>query len=165
MRPTAALVRESLFNIIGSGIGGSSVLDLCAGSGSVGIEALSRGAASCVFVDNHQTSVSLIHRNLEELGLKSRSLVFRRSAVGVVAELGRRTLDFDVVFFDPPYDSDIVLPCLRSSKWRAIMRARGRVFIEHRRDLVLPPMEGWREESRRTFGETVLMELRGEPGE
>jgi 16S rRNA (guanine966-N2)-methyltransferase len=103
IRPTASLVRETLFNLIGPDeVIDCRFLDLCAGSGSVGIEALSRGAAAAVFVDNHPTAIGLIHRNLAELGLESRAVVLRRDALRALADLGRRGDLFDVAFSTPP---------------------------------------------------------------
>lgn len=161
LRPTAAAVRETLFNLIGDDVRGGAFLDLCAGSGSVGIEALSRGAPSAVFVDRHPTAIALVHRNLAALGLEDRGTVLRRDAVRAAAELARRGLLFGTAFIDPPYDSDAALRSLRSPRWRAIMRARSRIYVEHRRDLSWPSLEGWEIADRRRFGETVLTVFRG----
>ena len=141
MRPTAAALRETLFNLLGGEVRECAFLDLCAGSGSVGIEALSRGARRCVFVDSHPAAISLIGRNLEALSL---------------GELERRGEIFDAAFLDPPYDSEVIARCLPSPGWTAIMRARGTIFVEHRRTLQLPDLAGWEEADRRRFGETVL---------
>jgi 16S rRNA (guanine(966)-N(2))-methyltransferase RsmD len=162
MRPTASLVRETLFNFIGPEVADCRFLDLCAGSGSVGIEALSRGAAAAVFVDNHPTAIGLIRRNLAELGLESRAVVLRRDALRALAELKRRGELFDVAFLDPPYDSGLAQRCLRSPWWRDIMRARNRIFVEHRFDIAVSAPAGWEVVKDRKFGETVLTALRGE---
>jgi 16S rRNA (guanine(966)-N(2))-methyltransferase RsmD len=143
---------------------GSRFLDLCAGSGSVGIEALSRGAEKSVFIDNHPTAISLIRRNLEALGLGDRAVVLQRDALKGLADLERRRELFDEVFLDPPYDSDTILRCLPSPRWPAIMRGRGRIFVEHRRDLSWPHLAEWERVDSRRFGETMLSVFRRTEG-
>lgn len=162
MRPTAARVRETLFNLIGPEIAGCRFLDLCAGSGSVGIEALSRGAATACFVDNHRTAISLIRKNISTLGLESRAVILRRDAAGAIAELQSRGAFFDEVFLDPPYESDLAVRCLRSPGWHAIMPRRRKIYVEHSRDPLGPVPPGWRIADSRRFGETVLTVFRGD---
>lgn len=161
MRPTAARLREALFNIIGPSIAGSTFLDLCAGSGSVGIEALSRGASTCTFVDNHRTAASLITRNLDSLGLRERAVVVRKDALAALADFARKGIVFDEVFVDPPYDSEVLDRCLPSPLWRDIIRARGRIFVEHRRGAEWPSLAFLKVEDRRRYGDTVLTVFRG----
>lgn len=104
-RPTADRVREALFSILGD-VSGLRVLDLYAGSGALGIEALSRGAAAAVFVDSSRAAVTAIRRNLSELGLEAP--VQRRDALAHLA--GAAGGDpYDLVFADPPYDSAVRL--------------------------------------------------------
>ncbi len=98
-RPTADRVREALFSMLGD-VDGDRVLDLFAGSGALGIEALSRGAASAVFVERDARAAAAIKRNLESLGVEAR--VARQDVLGF---LGREQGPFDLVFCDPPYDS------------------------------------------------------------
>jgi 16S rRNA (guanine966-N2)-methyltransferase len=100
-RPTADRVREALFSILGD-VSGLRVLDLYAGSGALGIEALSRGAAAAVFVDSSQAAVTAIRRNLTELGLEAP--VQRRDALAYLAAFAGGD-PYDLVFADPPYDS------------------------------------------------------------
>lgn len=104
-RPTADRVREALFSILGD-ISGLRVLDLYAGSGALGIEALSRGAAAAVFVDSSQAAVTAIRRNLSELGLEAP--VQRRDALAYLATAAGGD-PYDLVFADPPYDSAVRL--------------------------------------------------------
>jgi 16S rRNA (guanine966-N2)-methyltransferase len=96
-RPTSDFVRETAFNLIGP-VEGTAVLDLYAGSGALGLEALSRGAASCVFVDSSQEACRTIGANLEQLGL--RATVLCRDAVGALAADRAR---YDLIVADPPY--------------------------------------------------------------
>jgi 16S rRNA (guanine966-N2)-methyltransferase len=161
MRPTAARLREALFNVIGPAVAGAAFLDLCAGSGSVGIEALSRGASSCTFVDSHRTSASLITRNLDALGLRERAVVIRKDALGALKDFARKGVVFDEIFVDPPYDSDVLGRCLPSPLWRDIIRARGRIFVEHRRGAEWPSLAFLKVEDRRRYGDTALTVFRG----
>lgn len=113
VRPTTDKVKESIFNIIQFDLPGSRVLDLFAGSGQLGIEALSRGAAYCTFVDSSAYSLSFVNQNLEHTGLLNHgATVKNEDSLGFL----QRTKDtFDVVFLDPPYRKQIinqVLPLL-----------------------------------------------------
>jgi 16S rRNA (guanine966-N2)-methyltransferase len=103
-RPTSDYVREAVFNVLGSrgGVDGAHVLDLFAGSGAMGIEALSRGAASATFVENDAKAVAVIRANLDHLGLVADATVVRADAPGWLVTAGR----FDLAFVDPPYAFD-----------------------------------------------------------
>ena len=99
-RPTADRVREALFSILGD-VSGAHVLDLYAGSGALGIEALSRGAAAATFVDSDAAAIATVRRNLADLGLDAS--VHRRDALAWLADTADERA-FDLVFVDPPYD-------------------------------------------------------------
>ncbi|MBL8990169.1 MAG: 16S rRNA (guanine(966)-N(2))-methyltransferase RsmD [Phycisphaerae bacterium] len=101
-RPIPDRVKESVFGMLGQRLQGAAVVDLFAGSGAIGLEALSRGAASCLFVDQDKDAEAMLRRNIEALGCAARSTVVRGDALGlsVPARCPRPT---DVVFFDPPY--------------------------------------------------------------
>ena len=98
MRPTPDKMRETLFDILGPQVAGSTFLDAYAGTGAVGIEALSRGATSAVFLETHKNAVRLIQENLKSLGLLGRGVVIAGPAL---RELGKHRAD--IVFLDPPY--------------------------------------------------------------
>ena len=102
-RPTSDRLRETLFNVLSPRIAEARFLDLYAGSGAVGIEALSRGAAEAVFVEKSPAVVKVIRENLEKLGLRDRARVH---AAGVGTFLRSSTAVFDVVFLDPPYEAE-----------------------------------------------------------
>jgi 16S rRNA (guanine(966)-N(2))-methyltransferase RsmD len=107
IRPTADRVRETLFNVLGDCIVDAKVLDGYAGTGAVGIEALSRGAADVAFVELDQRAVSLIKENLTRCGVEKRSLVLRGRFERIMASQ-KLAREFDFVFLDPPYDENVV---------------------------------------------------------
>ena len=128
VRPTSGRVKEALFSILGDRIVGASVLDLYAGTGAIGIEALSRGAARVVFVESHRDSLTGLHANLEHCGLTGRAVVFSGDAS---AFLRQSTPAFDVVFLDPPYATDGANSVLPSLSRSAIIRDGTIVILEH----------------------------------
>ena len=103
IRPTSDMVKESIFNIVQFDIEGRRVLDLCAGTGQLGIEALSRGAASAVFVDSSQAAIALIKENLKTCGFTDKAQVYTRDVLDYLKS-GEK---FDLIFVDPPYDSTL----------------------------------------------------------
>lgn len=109
IRPTPDQVREALFNILGQNLGGKSVLDLFAGTGAMGLEALSRGARRVVFVDSAFKAISIIKKNIETCGLRERTLVLRKDLRKGLPSLDLMGgIPFDLVFIDPPYRSGIL---------------------------------------------------------
>jgi len=106
VRPTSAIVKESVFSIIQFEVEGARVLDLFAGSGQMGIEALSRGAGSCVFVDNAKESIATLRANLATTGLLNKAKVIQSDALSFLR--GYRHGPFDIVFADPPYMAGIL---------------------------------------------------------
>jgi 16S rRNA (guanine966-N2)-methyltransferase len=147
-RPTADRVREALFSMLGD-VSGARVLDLYAGSGALGIEALSRGAGSAVFVDRDPRAVAAIERNLESLGLEQE--VLRQDAVRFLA---RAKGTFDLVFCDPPYDSASRLAAPLAQGLPALTSEHARIVTESdkRNPLELPfPLI-----TERTYGDTRI---------
>jgi 16S rRNA (guanine966-N2)-methyltransferase len=129
-RPTSDRVREAVFNILGPPPDGCRVLDLCAGSGALGLEALSRGAASAVFVDQSSPSIQCIRANVASLGAGAASRVHRGDAVAALRTVGRDG-PFDWVFIDPPYASDLAAALLRGLGDHALLAAQARIIVEH----------------------------------
>lgn len=111
-RPTTDKVKEGLFSAIQFDIEGRRVLDLYAGSGQLGIEALSRGASGCVFVDRNPEATSVIKQNLQKAGLMSRSQIV---ATDALSYLERPKDRFDLIFLDPPYSAGLLLPSLQKA--------------------------------------------------
>src|ERR1700681_3654621 len=109
LRPTSDRLRETLFNVLGLNVSGARFLDLFAGTGAVGIEALSRGATEVVFIESHPPAAALIRENLESLGIRGGAKVLRmaemRALERLVAGHEPGAPSFDIVFVDPPYDA------------------------------------------------------------
>jgi len=154
-RPTADRVREAVFSILGD-VSGLRVLDLYAGSGALGIEALSRGAAGAVFVDSSAPAVAVIRRNLERLGLEA--AVQRRDALAYLRGAGGDA-PFDLVFCDPPYDLAPRLAGELAERLPPLIAEDARIVTESdkRAPLELPfPVA-----RTRTYGDTRITVHRG----
>jgi len=147
LRPTSDRLRETLFNVLAPNITGSRFVDLFAGTGAIGIEALSRGAAEVVFIENHAPAATLVRRNLESLGITTGVTVLAVDALRGLAMLAARKNSgvhaFDHVFLDPPYaaaeDYSRVLEFLGTAD---LLAPGGIVIAEHRRNFDLPEEPG-----------------------
>ncbi len=160
VRPTADRVRESLFMILSPRLPGARVLDLFAGSGALGIEALSRGAARCVFIEASARVAAVLGANLESLGLGARSAVGVGPAGRWIPGLARRGEAFDLVLADPPYRAEGVASLLAELVRRDLLAAGGLVAWEHDRRAGERPAELETVDERR-YGDTVVTLLRG----
>jgi len=162
VRPTSDRVREALFARLGD-VEGARVLDLCCGTGALGLEALSRGAVGAVFVDRAGPSLAALARNLQSLGIGDarRLRADARAAVGRLAREGQR---FDLVFVDPPYD-DARLPRLCGALAASGVLASGaRVVVESAKRHPWQPPSSLCVEDERDYGDTRVTWLRLRPG-
>ena len=150
-RPTTDRVREAVFNSLGSlgVVEGALVADLFAGSGAVGIEALSRGAEHCTFVENDRGALRALETNLAALGLESRSRIVRSDAL--VAASG---LDADLVLADPPYDFD---------DWSALLDVVTAPLVVAEGPAAVEAPEGWEQTRTRRYGRTWVSFLERSP--
>lgn len=161
LRPSSDRLRETLFNILGAAIEGALFVDLFAGSGAVGIEALSRGAGGAIFVENHPAGAALISRNLASLGiptaahLASRKTfagsaeILRMDAMDALERLAESGARVDFVFVDPPYANTRAYGDILTFLGESDLLARGgRVIAEHRRNRELPGVAGRLERTR-----------------
>ena len=156
-RPTSDRVKEALFNIIAAFVPDSYVLDMFSGTGSLGIEALSRGAAYAVFVDYHKECVDIIKENLNYTKLQSKAKVFQADCLRVAKKLGRRGNRFDIIFMDPPYSKNLVEGALSSIVENGIIKDNGIIVVEHRKSDTVPQKIGDVELVRRQdYGDTSL---------
>lgn len=128
LRPMREAVRAALFSILGDSVEGAQFLDLFAGTGSVGIEALSRGVSSCVFVDSSEESCKIIRKNLENLGLRAE--VYRLDAFGAIELFHRRSAQFDLVFVGPPYGQGLAPRALERLAQHSILSPAALVITE-----------------------------------
>jgi 16S rRNA (guanine966-N2)-methyltransferase len=162
IRPTSDRLRESLFNILAHGygdpIGGARVLDLFAGTGALGIEAVSRGASFCLLVDDGAEARALIRQNVDALGLGQVTRVFRRDATKLGA--AHPVEPFGLVFLDPPYRKGLALPALTSLRDGGWLAAEALVVVEEAADAELAAPAGYEELERRGYDDTMIVFLR-----
>lgn len=137
-RPTSDRIKESLFSIIGFIDQDIKVLDLFSGSGSIGIEFLSRGAKLAYFVDSDSESIKIIQDNLEKTKLAEKSLVYKSSVGKAIKKIGNNYIEFDYIFLDPPYNKELVMETLKSIKDENLLKNNGIIIIEHETKLELP---------------------------
>jgi 16S rRNA (guanine966-N2)-methyltransferase len=150
------MVKAAIFNLVGPGIEGAHVLDLFAGSGAIGIEALSRGAAEVTFVDREPRGLAILRQNLDALELKERARVIRSDVVRWLEsspeEVGRAGL----VILDPPYE-DVVLDRALRALDKTLSDAV--VVAEHSRRQTLPALTRLRVDRERRYGDTMVTVL------
>ncbi len=157
LRPTSDRVKESIFNILRGQIEGRVVLDLFAGTGNLGIEALSRGAKKVIFVEKGRHAGGLIQRNLAQSGLGERSEVLPVEANRAIGILKQRGNTFDLIFMDPPYEKGWVEKTLVKLISHRIYHKDSILVVEHHRRELLPPvLHGWNLIRQRKMGETVV---------
>jgi 16S rRNA (guanine966-N2)-methyltransferase len=162
LRPTSDRSREALFNILihayGDPVAGARVLDLFAGTGALGIEAISRGAAYALFVDEGVEARALLRDNTESLGLGGVTRIFRRDAT----RLGpAHPLDpFDLVFLDPPYGQGLAEKALASARDGGWLKPQALIVVEEAADAGFKAPEGFEELERRTYDDTEFVFLR-----
>lgn len=147
-RPTAERTREAVFGSIQFALTGAAVLDVFAGSGAMGIEALSRGAARCVFVDNSPAAVASIRANLAQTGFAGEVLAmsFERALQSVRGP-------FDFIFMDPPYAAGLYQPAAELIHARGLLAPTGKLFAEHAGGLAL---EGFAAVRERKYGKAYV---------
>ena len=160
VRPTSDRVREAVFNILEHGIedfaiDGINVLDLFAGTGALGIEALSRGAAQGVFVENVASSRALIQENLQTLGLAGVATIFRRSAVDLGAAY--RKLSFQLVLADPPYSKGLAERAITAAISNGWLSDGAIVVIEESADAEIALPTGCELIDQRKYGSTQVV--------
>jgi 16S rRNA (guanine966-N2)-methyltransferase len=161
IRPTADRLRESLFNILvhayGNPISGARVLDLFAGTGALGIEALSRGSAFALFVDDGAEARALLRENVATLGLGGVSRIFRRDAT----KLGpaHPVEPFTLAFLDPPYGKGLAEKALASARAGAWLRPDALIVVEEATKARFAAPEGFTERERRGYDDTEFILL------
>ncbi len=156
IRPTQGVIKEAIFNVLASEVAGATVLDLFAGSGALGIEALSRGAARATFVESERSSITILRQNLEALGCADRARVVQADAVRWLESHSAEVSAASLVLLDPPYGE----PLLESALHLLDAQARGVVVVEHAARDPLPGLNRMRVARERSYGDTRLSILR-----
>jgi 16S rRNA (guanine966-N2)-methyltransferase len=155
IRPTSDKVREAIFSILGAAVMEARVLDLFAGTGALGLEALSRGAQTAVFVEEQPTSLAVLRRNISDLGLSDRTEVLPLPVKAGLKKLATRQAVFDLAFLDPPYGGGLAAASLEDLAAARILSASARVVAEHSRRETLPEVVGpLRGTDLRSYGDT-----------
>jgi len=161
LRPTSGRIKESIFNIIGPWLEGERVLDLFAGIGSLGIEALSRGASEACFVEQNARVVASLRKNLELCGFVERSEIMEMNVDRGLRFLHHRRAAFELIFIDPPYGRRLLKHTLRELERARVLAEGGLIVAEHAREELLPPRLGGLElTDQRFYGRTVVSFLR-----
>jgi 16S rRNA (guanine966-N2)-methyltransferase len=163
IRPTADRAREALFSIIGPEVNGAVVLDLFAGTGALGLEALSRGAAFAVFVDNHQQPLALIRKNIDLCGFAGKTRVLRRDLTrNLLFSEELEGAVFSLVFLDPPYGSGLAPRLLAELAAGSHLAPDCLVVVEDAPGAALPEESGCLQlTDRRRYGDTGFWFYRG----
>jgi 16S rRNA (guanine(966)-N(2))-methyltransferase RsmD len=141
-RPTTDKVKEALFNMIGPYFDGGIGLDLFAGSGGLGLEALSRGLEKVIFVDRESKAIQVIQENIKACKFEEKSEVYRNDADRAVKALIKRGICFDYIFLDPPYKKQQLISLMEKMDQQDLVKTEGIVVCEHSFDVELPQSVG-----------------------
>lgn len=156
VRPTSDYLREVLFDILGPSVRGVRFLDLYAGSGAVGIEALSRGGAEVIFLEQDPVCLRTLRENAEAAGLAQRRIL-SGDVLRILPRLARRGESFDIIFLDPPYGSGLARRTLEVVASADLLQPGGVAIVEHFAKETLPPRIGNLERTReKAHGQTLL---------
>ncbi|MDI6618442.1 MAG: 16S rRNA (guanine(966)-N(2))-methyltransferase RsmD [Clostridiales bacterium] len=157
IRPTSDRVKESLFDIIGNKVVDAKVLDLFAGTGNLGLEAVSRGASLAVFIDISRESIKIANENINLLNYQKYCEVYNNDALTAIDILSRRKVIFDIIFIDPPYRKDIIPEVLKKITEAQIIKSNGIVCAEHDAKDILPDeVSNIKRYKFNKYGDTIL---------
>jgi 16S rRNA (guanine966-N2)-methyltransferase len=157
IRPTSDRVKESIFNILGDEVKEKVVLDLFAGTGNLGIEALSRGAKKALFVEKGRQSIRLIQKNLAQCKLEGQSEILAKDINRAIGVLNRRGESFDLILMDPPYEKGWIQKTLMKLNSHPIYHRDSILVIEHSRREPLPSIiDGWNLIRQQRVGDTLI---------
>ncbi|MEE8575197.1 MAG: 16S rRNA (guanine(966)-N(2))-methyltransferase RsmD [Thermodesulfobacteriota bacterium] len=157
IRPTSDKVREAVFNILGCDFPFKCVLDLFAGTGAMGIEALSRGAEEVVFVDADPVALATIKKNIETVGTEARTEVYKLDSLEAVKTLSRKGRSFDLIFMDPPYAVDIYDKLLGAVRTGELLKPGALIVVElSSRKSIDVDIKGLVERDNRRYGDTSI---------
>ena len=156
-RPTTDKVKESIFNIIGPYFEGGLAIDLFAGSGSLGIEALSRGMDSCIFIEKDAKAIQTINENLKKCHLENQAEVYRAEASRAVKALEKREVKIDLLFLDPPYQRIELYNLAETMIQKGLLSSDAIIMCEHEKTVDLPEtIDTFSLTRRETYGSTII---------
>ena len=158
-RPTSDKVREAVFDILQGRFPCKKALDLFAGTGAMGIEALSRGAQEATFVDSDNAALAVIRKNLDACGLPARALVLKRDVKSALRLLAGKGESFDLIFIDPPYASSLAGEALTELDGLGLLAPGGTVVLESSKRALMPPDMGLNKMElvdERRYGDTLV---------
>jgi 16S rRNA (guanine966-N2)-methyltransferase len=157
LRPTSSKVKEALFDIIREKIEGATFVDLYAGTGIVGLEALSRGAVKAIFVEPNELRFRTIRKNADKFGFQERASVVKGRAYEFLKKLSVGKESFDIFFLDPPYHSEEIIKVLPLIGEKGLLKEGGIVIVEHFFKRTLPEITGKLKIDRSyRYGDTML---------
>ncbi len=157
IRPTSDRVRESIFNILADRVSGVNVLDLFAGTGALGIEALSRGADHACFIDNNRQAILAVLKNINMIHLEEKAIILKWDAVDNLNCLVPGKTNFKLVFMDPPYGKNMVRPALKNLDRSGCLEKNAVIVIEHTsRERLDEKMDSFIQSDRRKYGKTLI---------
>ncbi|MFQ5864699.1 MAG: 16S rRNA (guanine(966)-N(2))-methyltransferase RsmD [bacterium] len=131
LRPTTNRTKELIFNVVSDCLEDSVILDVYAGSGSLGIEALSRGAAKAIFIENNRYALKVLRKNLEKTGFIDKAHILRDSADIAIKKLAKLAVKFDLIFADPPYIKNLAWRTVKAVEKSNLLQKGGLLIVEH----------------------------------
>ncbi len=157
IRPTADRLREAIFNILSDRVRFAVVLDLFAGTGALGIEALSRGAHAATFIEKDNAAVSILRKNIHACGLEEKTQVIQWDALKNLNCIQSITPRFNLVFMDPPYQKDMLHPTLQHIHNSRALENKACLVVEHSRFDVIPnTVEAFHLKDERKYGKALV---------
>ena len=154
-RPTRDMVREALFSILINYVQDSTFLDLFAGSGAIGIEALSRGASFCMFIDSNPLCIKVIRENVEKAKFSTLSQIYNTDYKNAISKLEEQS--FDIIYIDPPYNKEMGIEAIRLVSERNILKHKGIIILETDTNEVVPDIVGIYEKfNYKRYGRNIL---------
>jgi 16S rRNA (guanine(966)-N(2))-methyltransferase RsmD len=157
VRPTTDRVKESLFNIINPYIRESNILDLFAGTGSLGIECLSRGAKNCVFVDKSKDSIGIVKSNVKKARVENESTILNLDFKTAIDRLNVQNKKFDIIFMDPPYYKNMFIDALSNIDNSDLLSEDGIIVVEHdTKDKFIDKIGRLEKSKEKKYGNTTL---------
>jgi 16S rRNA (guanine966-N2)-methyltransferase len=157
IRPTADRVREAIFNILSAHVKGAVVLDLFAGTGAFGLEALSRGACSAILIDHHPDAIRLLNKNVDACGMTKETRVIKWDISRDLNCLRGLHPRFELVFMDPPYNRNLVQAALLHLHASGALRSGARIVVEHSlQESLTRELDGFRMMDQRKYGKSLV---------